>query len=212
MGRGRHALEDARLAQRPWPLQLLADRLDPGRDLFEFFTLNPGPTLQHGTDFPKFLSRGLKATFALGNIETYPQDFIYPTLIVVDAFVGPEYPDFLIVAQYVLIDTEGVAVRVALQPIQKAVLISVFKPASGCQCAEHRFACDLLGGISEELFAIMIDRSDFAFGVQAQNNGIDFELGRRRQNHFCQSLWRRVLRIFRQGDHRQTDARHTDTR
>src|SRR5215469_2150078 len=167
MDRGRHALEDTGLAQRPWPLQLLADCLDPGRDLFELPTLNPGSTLQHGTDFPKFLSRGLKATFALGNIETYPQDFIYLTSIIVDALIGPEYPDFLMVAQYVLIDTEGVAVRVALQPIQKAVQISVFKPASGCQCAEHRFACNLLGGISEEFFAIMIDRSDFAFGVQA---------------------------------------------
>ena len=131
MGRGRHALEDARLAQRPWPLQLLADRLDPGRDLFEFFTLNPGSTLQHGTDFPKFLSRGLKATFALGNIETYPQDFIYLTSIIVDACVGPEYPNFLTVAQYVLIDTEGIAVRVALQPVQKAGRPPTWSVASG---------------------------------------------------------------------------------
>src|SRR6516165_5502223 len=161
MGRGRHALEDARLAQRPWPLQLLADRLDPGRDLFEFFTLNPGSTLQHGTDFPKFLSRGLKATFALGNIETYPQDFIYLTLIVVDAFIGPEYPDFVIVAQYVLIDTESIAIWVALQPVEKVGQITVFKPARSCQFAEHRFAYNLLGEISKELFAVMIDKSDF---------------------------------------------------
>ena len=130
MGRRRHALKEARRAQRPWPLQLLTDRLDPGGDLFEFSSLNPGPALQHGADFPKFLRRGLEATFSLCNIETYPQDFIYLTLIVVDAFVGPEYPDFLTVAQYVLIHAEGIAIRVALQPIQKAGQISVFKAAS----------------------------------------------------------------------------------
>ena len=33
---------------------------------------------------------------------------------------------------------------------------------------------DLLGGISEITFAIVIEKSDFAFGVQAQNNGADF--------------------------------------
>src|SRR6516162_2179051 len=174
MGRGRHALEDARLAQCPWPLQLLADSLDPGRDLFEFFPLNPGTTLQHGADFPKFLSRRFKAKFSLGDIETYPQDFLYLTLIIVDAGVGPEYPDSLTAAQYVPIDTEGIAIRVALHPVQKASQISVFKSGSGCQCAEHRFAYNLLGGISEELFAIMIDKSNFPFGVQAQNNCIDF--------------------------------------
>jgi hypothetical protein len=29
---------------------------------------------------------------------------------------------------------------------------------------------------------------------------------------FLKSLWRRLFRIFGQGDQRQTDARHTDTR
>jgi hypothetical protein len=130
--------------------------------------------LQHRAYFPEFLSRGRPVTFSLGNVETYPQDFLYLTLIVVDASVGPEHPDFLTVAQHVLIDTGGKAIRIALQPIQKAGQISVFKPAGGCQAAEHRFAYDLLGGISEELFAIMIDKSDFAFGVQAHDDGIDF--------------------------------------
>ena len=86
--------------------------------------------MQHGAYFPEFPGRGLEEKFPLGNVETYSQDFLYLTLIVVDAFVGPEYPDFLIVAQYVLIDTEGIAIRVALQPIQKAGQISVFKAAS----------------------------------------------------------------------------------
>src|SRR5262249_37330027 len=134
----------------------------------------PVPTLQHSTDFPKFPSRYLKAKFSLGNIETYPQDLLYLTLIIVDACVGPEYPEFLTVAQYVLIDTESIAIRVAHQPVQKAGQISVFKPGSGCQCAEHRFTYNLLGGISEKFFSIVIDKSDFAFGVQAQNNCIDF--------------------------------------
>jgi hypothetical protein len=168
MIRERHALKGARLAQRPWPLQLLTDRLGPRGDLFELFSLTPGPILQHGTDFPELLSRGLKPKFSLGNIETYPQDFRYLTLIIANALVGPEYPDFLTVAQHVLIDTEGIAIGVALQPIQKAGQISVFEPGSACQYGEHRFAYDLLGRISEKIFRILIDRSDFAFGVQAQ--------------------------------------------
>ena len=130
--------------------------------------------MQHAADLPQFFSRGLKTTFSCRNIETDPQNFLYLTLIIVDAFVGPENPDFLAVAQHVLIDAERILVRVAFETIHKARQISAFKPGRGRQYTEHRFAYNLLGGISEELFAIKIDKSDFAFGIQAQNDCIDF--------------------------------------
>ena len=46
MADGPWAFVGAGLALLPGPLQLFTDRLDPGRDLFELFSLNPAPPFQ----------------------------------------------------------------------------------------------------------------------------------------------------------------------
>lgn len=47
------------LLSRHGPLQLLVDGLDPGRDLLEFFSLDPGASFQCLANVPKFLGSGL---------------------------------------------------------------------------------------------------------------------------------------------------------